>query len=137
MVPNPKKVLIVDDDLSDVYLLHRALRHCGVQNVQSLTTVEEASKYMVGLSPHEHRWLPDMIIVDLKLGGIDGFQFIVWLKRNPLFSNIPLIVMSGSPDSSDKEKALEAGAVAFYQKTGQASELKAIVEDVLNLNTTL
>ena len=132
--PHAKKVLIVDDDLADVYVLQRTLRHCGVRDVQSVVTAEEASQYVAGLAPFENRSLPDLIFADLKMGGVDGVQFITWLKRNPLFGKIPVVVFSGSSDPSDKDKAIQSGAKAFYKKTAQADQLKAIVETALNFN---
>jgi two-component system, chemotaxis family, response regulator Rcp1 len=128
-----KQVLIVDDDLADTYLLQKTLYKYGVQNIESLMRGEDAAKYIIGLSPFEHRWLPDLIFIDLKLAGMDGFQLITWIKGNPLFSEIPLVVFSGSRDPADKHKAIQLGAKAFFQKTQEADKLNDIVEDVLNL----
>lgn len=128
-----KKILIVDDDLADVYLLRKTLRSFGLENVQSVVTAEEASKYIVGLSPYEDRWIPDVVFIDLKMTGADGFQLIGWIKKNPLFKNIPMIAFSGSSNPEDAEKAIELGAKAFYQKTGEATRLRAIVEEILSM----
>jgi CheY-like chemotaxis protein len=127
------KVLIVDDDSLDIYLLHKTLRRLGIENVESLRTGEDASKYIVGLAPFEDRLLPDVIFLDLKMNGIDGFEFISFVKRNPLFRNIPLIVLSGSTDPRDREKALHLGASAFFQKTSELDEMKAMLEESLTL----
>lgn len=104
-----------------------------MENVESVQTAQDASKYIVGLSPFEGRVLPDIIFLDLKLNGIDGFQFISFIKKNPLFRKIPLIVLSGSTDPRDQEKARDLGATAFFQKTNDLDEMKALLEESVNL----
>lgn len=131
--PKTIKVLIVDDDSLDIYFLHKTLRRLGIENVESLRTAQDASKYIVGLAPFEDRLLPNVIFIDLKMSGIDGFEFISFVKRNPLFRNIPLVVLSGSTDPRDKAKALDLGASAFFQKTSELNEMKAILEESLHL----
>lgn len=129
---NARNVLIVDDDLGDVYLLEKTLQQHGVQNVQSMLNAQEALQYVEQAFIHHHH-LPDVIFVDLKMKGMDGFHLIDLLKKKPLFSRIPLVVFSGSNDPADKEKALRLGALAFFQKTQEAHLLKAIVQQVLGI----
>jgi CheY-like chemotaxis protein len=130
---NPKYVLIVDDDLADTYLLQKTLLKCGCQTVNSVATGEEAAKYISGSFPFAHRRLPNVIFLDLKMRGMDGFDLLNWLKTYPLYRGISVVIFSGSNDPSDKEKSLALGAVAYYQKTQEADKLKAIVEDVFKL----
>jgi CheY-like chemotaxis protein len=134
VISESTKVLIVDDDLADTYLLHDMLQKFGVQSIQSLVTGEEAVKYIVGLPPFQGRQLPDVIFIDLKMKGLDGFQLIASIKSNPLSSDIPLIVFSGSKDSFDRNRAMALGAKAYYQKTSEADKLKAMVESVLTVD---
>ncbi|MEO6034824.1 MAG: response regulator [Verrucomicrobiota bacterium] len=127
-----KKVLIVDDDLADVYLLEKTLRQPGVLNLDCVMSADHASRYISTLSL-QNRLLRDLIFVDLKMAGSDGFQLISWFKGEPTYCDIPLVVFSNSTDPADKEKALALGARAFFQKTLEADKLKAIVENVLPL----
>lgn len=134
MNPHPRKVLIVDDDSSDVFLLNKMLHKCGVQDVESVGTAYDASKYMVGLYPFGRRPLPNLIFVDLKMAGMSGFHFISTMKGNPLYQNIPLVALSGSSDPADKAKALKSGANAYYEKTLGADQLQATVKGALSLD---
>ena len=127
------KVLIVDNDLADTYMLQEMLQKFGVQSIHSLVTGEEATKYLLGSPPFQRRELPDLIFIDLKMEGIDGFQLIAWIKANPFFRAIPLVVFSGSNDAFDKNRALTLGAAAYYEKTSEVDKLKAMVESVLTL----
>jgi CheY-like chemotaxis protein len=133
MTSGATKVLIVDDDLADTLMLQEMLQKFGVQSINSLVTGEEATRYINGSPPFQNRKLPDLIFVDLKMVGINGFQLISWIKANPLCGAIPLVVFSASDDPFDKNKALSLGAKAYYQKTSEVEKLKAMVESVLTL----
>lgn len=133
MTSGATNVLIVDDDLADTYILNEMLQKFGVRSVHSVVTGEEATKYLAASPPFQQRRLPDLIFIDLKMVGIDGFQLIAWIKTNPLLSEIPLVVFSGSDDAFDKNRALTLGASAYYQKTNEMDKLKAMVESVLTL----
>ena len=136
MTSHPRKVLIVDDDMSDTYLLNRMLRKCGVSDVESVETTYEASKYMVGLRPFEFRHLPNLIFVDLSMSGMSGLQFISSIKGNPLYRNIIMVALSGSSDPSDKTKAMKSGANAYYEKALGTDTLQCTVKDALGLAAT-
>lgn len=128
-----KSILIVDDNLADTYLLQKTLHKLGVANVHSVSNAEDAAKYIVGLDPFVHRYLPDAVFVDLKLPAMGGLELIAWLSNNPLYKHIPLVVFSGSSDNADRERALALGARAYYQKTQEAHKLHHIVTEVLQL----
>lgn len=133
MTSGATHVLIVDDDPADTFMLHEMLQKFGVKSIHSLVTGDEATKYLTGAPPFHHRTIPDLIFIDLKMVGIDGFQLISWIKGHPRFSVIPLVVFSGSNDTFDKNRALTLGAAAYYQKTSEVDKLKAMVESVLTL----
>jgi CheY-like chemotaxis protein len=134
VVINPKNVLIVDDDLADVYLLHKTLLQCGCKTVESVASGADAAKYIAGLVPFAHRHLPNLIFLDLNMAGIDGFQLMAWLKGNLCYTDIPVIIFSGSTNPADKIRAMQLGATAYFEKTQEADKLRAIVEDVLKFD---
>ena len=104
-----------------------------METIESLTSAGDAAKYIAGLPPFQFRDIPDLIFVDIKMQGIDGFDLIRWLHRNPLFKKIPMIVLSGSDNPEHKAKALEIGATAFYEKPQDYDDLIAIVEKILRV----
>lgn len=134
MISPSRKVLIVDDDSSDIFFLNRMLHKCGVEDVESVESAYDASKYLVGLLPFARRCLPNLIFVDLNMGGMSGLRFISSLKNNPLYKDIPLVALSGSSDPKDKENAMKSGANAFYEKTVETRDLKDTVEGALTLD---
>jgi CheY-like chemotaxis protein len=129
-MPHTNNILIVDDSIEDIFLLENALHHCGLERVESLTSGGDAAKYVAGLPPYQFRKIPDLIFIDIKMRGVDGFDLIQWLHRDPAFQMIPMIVLSGSIDPDEKTKALSLGATAFYEKPQSNDELITIVEKV-------
>lgn len=126
-----KKVLIVDDGDDSNYLLRKALFACGIFEVDSVASPDDATKYLAGLAPYEFRQRPDLIFFDLKMTRMDGFEFIRALQCNPLFGSISLISLSDVVDSDQQAKAMDLGAKALYPKQHSSSALKNLVKRIL------
>lgn len=126
-----RRVLIVDDDVADTYFLHKTLRKMGIENVTTLSSGEDAAKYMAGLAPYVNLDLPHIIFLDLKMVGISGPELIIWLKKSPLYKHIPIIVFSGSDNPSEQAQVLALGAAQFHGKTATPDRLKVIIETAL------
>lgn len=117
-------VLVVDDDLDTLNLLRTALRAQGLQ-VQTTTRGERALR-LAQESP------PALILLDLKLPGMDGYQVLKELKQHPRTANIPVVVMTGFADPADGvPPEIEAlGALRFLTKPFFIEEL---VEEISRL----
>lgn len=131
MASHAKRVLIVDDSMDDVFLLHRALRRSGVEHVHSITSGAEAAKFVSGLAPYQYEIPPEIIFTDLHMNQVDGLELVRWLKRDPLLKNIPVIVLSGSHDPKKSEEIIEAGATAIYQKPSKHKDLVTLVGTIV------
>ena len=66
---------------------------------------------------------PDLIISDVMMGEIDGFQFVKMLKENPLYQDIPVILLTALADVVDKNKGMAVGAQAYITKPFNGKEL--------------
>jgi CheY-like chemotaxis protein len=114
-----RNVLIVDDSSDDVLILTRALSKCPVPPfVQAVYDGSQAIYYFEGKGPFADRKefpIPDLIILDLKMTRVNGFEFLEWLgthkEHRPL-----VIILSGSALRADKEKALQLGAREYHVK---------------------
>ena len=128
-------ILLLENDESDVFLFRRALGRLPFNGtVRIVSTVTEARAYLLhtGLftdSEYYHR--PDLIVCDVKLWSGTGLQFLEWIRDQPDFASIPVVMLSGSALPEDKVKAGHLGARAFYTKTGDIEEMTEHMENML------
>ncbi|MEH2181841.1 CHASE2 domain-containing protein [Nostoc sp.] len=112
---NAPQILIVDDDHNHCSMLTNLLQEIGCRTL-------EATDGKHGLQVAiEHN--PDVILLDLAMPNMDGFELMVHLQANPQTCSIPIIVSSASVFESNRQRSLEAGATAFLPKPLQIEEL--------------
>ena len=118
---NAGKILIVDDDVDQQRGLLLRLRASGYSVVVAGDAIQAISV--------ARKELPDLILLDIGLPGGDGHLILDRLSALAATSEIPVIVLSGKDPSGHRERVLEAGAVAFFQKpVDNAVLLEAIAE---------
>ena len=117
-------VLIVDDQQSNVELLEEILRDTGYTSVASTM-----DPHAVAALHREHRY--DLILLDLKMPGMDGFQVMEALKTIETESYIPVLVITAEP--GHKLRALQAGAKDFVSKPFDLVEVKTRIHNMLEV----
>jgi CheY-like chemotaxis protein len=131
-VNQQRLILIADDDENDVLILTRALKKIGIGNpVRAVEDGVEAIAYLKGEGKYQDRTafpLPGLIITDLKMPKVNGFEFLQWQKTQPTFSAIPSIVLSGSALRADITRAYELRANCYLQKPGTAAEFERMLQ---------
>ena len=114
-------ILIVDDDENDIFFVQRAFTEINVHCVfQILKNGQEVVDYLSGLGDYADREkypLPMMVLMDLKMPIMDGFQVLAWLRSRPGLKVIPAIVFSSSDVPGDITRAYELGANSFMTKS--------------------
>ena len=120
-----RKILLVDDDAKSLRLLARTLAD-GEYDVRTADSGELALA-AVGLSP------PELILLDIKMPGIDGIEVCRRLKTSAQTREIPVVLVSGAPDFEDRLRGLQSGAVDFIDKPFRPEELLARVRIHLEL----
>ncbi|BAB77008.1 CHASE2 domain-containing protein [Anabaena sp. FACHB-709] len=119
------QILIVDDDDNHRSMLNSLLQEIGCQTL-------EASDGKQGLQMvNEHH--PDLILLDLAMPNMDGFELMVQLQENPQTSSIPIIVSSASVFEENRQRSLQAGATAFLPKPLQIDELFNALRSLLQV----
>jgi DNA-binding response OmpR family regulator/DNA-binding CsgD family transcriptional regulator len=103
-----ERILLVDDDADALFVLADYLRQCGFE-VDCAENVESALARL-----HQHR--PDLIMLDVLMPGVDGFEACEMLKANPRDREIPVLFVTGLHDAKEKVKAFEVGAVDYITK---------------------
>lgn len=103
-----KKILIVEDDKFLRELIAQKLIREGYQVSQAVDGEEGIKKIK------EEK--PDLILLDLILPGIDGFEVLSRIKEDPIFAQTPVIILSNLGQKEDVEKGLKIGAVDYLIK---------------------
>jgi CheY-like chemotaxis protein len=112
-------VLIVDDNAANLKLARVLLKSDGYA-VHTATTAEAALDVM-----HDVR--PDVILMDLQMPGMDGFELTRVLKLDPATRAIPIIAMTAYAMKGDEEKAIRAGCDEYVTKPIDTRALLALV----------
>jgi CheY-like chemotaxis protein len=101
-------ILIVDDSSSERMLMRAALEKGGF----SVLELDSAEK----LFPTLESVRPDLIVLDIEMPGMNGFEACRKLRHHPRFVNLPVLICTGQQDIESIEKAFEAGATDFFTK---------------------
>lgn len=113
-------------------ILRMAYERAGVTNpLVVVRDGQEAVDYLSGAGDYSDRQrfpLPGLLLLDLKMPRMSGFDVLGWLAGRPEFKDLPAIVLSSSPDQSDIRRAKEAGALEYIVKPHSLRELVAILQ---------
>jgi DNA-binding response OmpR family regulator len=104
-----KKILIIEDEKELRLLLGQALSEDGFQVEGAMTGEEAMKKIKEGLRP-------DLILLDLLLPGIGGYEFLVKIKKDAAYESIPVIIISNLGQEEEIKKGLQMGAEDYYIK---------------------
>ncbi len=128
-------ILYAEDDSNDVFLLTRALRKLGFQNpIQHVRDGAVAISYLAGSNGFNDRAkypLPSILLLDLKMPVKDGFEVLKWLRSQPTFKELPVVVLSSSDLWEDKGKAHELGATAYLTKSFDWTQVFTTIHQML------
>jgi CheY-like chemotaxis protein len=124
----PLKILIVDDDRDDQYMLKKIMASLmpGAAIAQAYNG-DECLRY---LEAHAHD-LPALITMDLNMPLVNGVEATSQIKANPAVQHIPLVVLTTSDRASDKEASLAAGANDYVVKPVIYEELQQAVGGIV------
>jgi len=128
-------ILIAEDDENDAYILQRGLRAAGFHNPFHISPDgADAVRYLKGEAPYadrgKHRF-PRIIITDLKMPNMDGFELLEWLKEHGDCNVIPCLVLSSSQQPRDVQRAYRLGANSYLMKPPTFEELVEHLQLVL------
>jgi CheY-like chemotaxis protein len=112
--------LLIEDTENDVLLIQRAFIKAKILNpVLTVNTAEEAITYLQGEGRYSNRAefpLPALILLDLKLPGMDGFEFLRWIRKQAGLATMRVVVLTSSDLMRDVNLAYQLGANSFLVK---------------------
>ena len=114
------KILIVDDSPTDIHVIEAMLLKAG----HEVVAVDSGEKAI----DTAHDIEPDLILMDIIMPGLNGFQVTRMLSKNPLTSNIPIIILTTKNMETDRVWGLRQGAKEFLVKPPSSNSLLATID---------
>lgn len=120
------KIMIVDDDPVNVLLLEKMLAHEGYNTLHSTSDSTQALALFAEIRP-------DLVLLDLTMPQVDGFEVMNQLKKVDLEPRVPILVLTGLRDEKTKLRALESGAKDFLSKPFTQTEVSLRIKNLLEM----
>ncbi len=121
-----KAILIVEDSATTRSLIRAVIEEVGDFNIVEAPTGFDALK----LLPAQEF---DLVLTDINMPDINGLELINFIKNNPRYGHIPLIIVTTERSEEDKKRGMALGAAAYVTKPFKAPELQDIVRKILNI----
>ena len=119
----PQKILIVEDHPLHMKLMEMTLRDKNYTLVKA-TDGEEALDVAL-------RERPDLILMDIRLPKMNGFEVTRKLRENPAFSHTPIIALTAHAMAGDRESVIKSGCDAYLSKPVDTRQLPAVIAEML------
>jgi CheY-like chemotaxis protein len=130
--PGAGTVLYVEDEESDAMFMQRAFASKGMGSALRVVGDGRAAiEYLSGAGKYADRReypLPAVVLLDLNLPQVPGFEVLKWMRNHPDFARTPVVVFSSSTREDDRVKALELGANEFVGKPSSGLKFGEVVE---------
>ncbi len=138
---DPALILLVEDNRMDVELTLDAFREARLANaIHVVTSGQEALDYLFGIGKFADRQtypLPSLVLLDLKMPGIDGFEVLRRLKSEPGLKRLPVIILTSSKEEGDLALGYDLGANSYLVKPVSFEGFLDVVKQVGNYWLTL
>jgi CheY-like chemotaxis protein len=127
-------ILLVEDDPNDVWLVKHAFQSANISNpLRIVNDGQEAIDYLKGIGAYSDRGafpLPKLVLLDLKMPRLNGFDVIGWMRRHYPWKLTPIIILSSSALPQDVNRAYELGANAYMVKPADYRALERLFRTI-------
>lgn len=127
-------ILLVEDDPNDVWLVKHAFQNASLPNpLRMVSDGQEAIDYLRGLGQYGDRSafpFPRLVLLDLKMPRLNGFDVISWMRRHYPSKLTPIIVLSSSALPQDVNRSYELGANAYMVKPADFRALERLFRTI-------
>ena len=128
---NRAVILVAEDEETDAILLCRAFKRAGLPHRLALVrNGEEAVAYLRADPPFDNREehpFPCLVLLDLKMPRMNGFDLLRWIRTQPEFVSLPSVVFTSSSSEADREAARQLGASEYIVKPHAFADLLTTV----------
>jgi CheY-like chemotaxis protein len=130
-------ILHVEDDPNDMLLFEHACRKAGmVFDLQAVSDGDQAIAYLRGSNGFSDRMkhpIPKLILLDLKMPRVSGFDVLAWLRSDESFRRLPVVVLTSSNHDADIKRAYDLGARSYLVKPVGFEALVELVKTLPDL----
>jgi len=137
----PASILLVEDNPMDVELIIDAFKEARLRNnIQVARNGKQALEFLFGEENYADRKqypLPDIVLLDLKMPGIDGHEVLRQIKCTDRLKRIPVIILTSSRDEGDRAMSYDNGANSYLVKPVSFEEFLKVVKQVSDYWLTL
>lgn len=125
------RILVAEDDENDAYFLKRAFLQAGINApLEFVKNGENAVAYLTERGEGEKESLPKLMLLDLKMPGMNGFGVLRWLRGQKWLGQLPVVVLSSSNYQPDVDLAHELGANGYVTKPVGLDSMLEVVRDI-------
>ena len=127
----PGHILVAEDDLTDAYFFERAFKRAGLPvTLHFVRDGQEVIDYLQGEGQFADRTahpLPHLMLLDLKMPRLDGFEVLEWVRKQPGFNSLQVVIFSSSGELKIINRAYGLGANWYLVKPHSMEELTELV----------
>jgi len=127
-------ILLAEDDENDIFLMGRAFDRADIPNrLIVVRNGQEAIDYLAGTGEYAQRDkypTPGLVLLDLKMPWMDGFDVLRWLRAHSQFDTLPVVILTSSKLQSDIDKSRQLGVYDYRVKPHGFEELVRLLDDV-------
>ncbi|RQG90368.1 response regulator [Natrarchaeobius halalkaliphilus] len=128
----PIDILLVEDNPGDARLTEEAFEaHSNEVTLSVTTSGDEALEVLRKRRDEDPATVPDLVLLDLNMPGMDGFEFLRTIKADSAFTRLPVLVLTSSTASEDVLESYELAANAYLTKPTDPDEYAAIADAVV------
>lgn len=125
-------ILLAEDDPNDTLLIQRAFQKAGLGDIlKTVSDGDQAVEYLRGVNEYADRArhpLPFLLLLDLKMPGTDGFEVLQWLRGQPDFKRLLVVVLTSSNLQADVDRAYDLGANSYLVKPVEFNEMVNLIQ---------
>jgi CheY-like chemotaxis protein len=133
-VKHSSVILLVENDKDYIYVLEQAFRKANIRNPLKIARYgNEAILYLRGVGIYADRRnypLPRLILLDMTNPDGSSMAVLGWIREQPQFSHVPILILAGTAQQKEVQRAFDRGANAFLVKRDNLDELITVVESL-------
>jgi CheY-like chemotaxis protein len=127
-------ILLAEDEETDAYFVNMAFKKAGLKHsIAHVMDGQQVIEYLSGegrFADRKNHPLPNLLLLDLKMPRVNGFDVLTWLRDHPELKDLPVVILTSSDYPVDIEQACKLGAVDYRLKPSSPQQLVQFALDV-------